>query len=72
MRMAEYVDNKVQKMRTDRKVTQEELAEKVSVSRQTIIAIERGRYTPSVLLAIKIAKFFRVSVEEVFSINYEK
>ncbi|MES2014352.1 MAG: helix-turn-helix transcriptional regulator [Patescibacteria group bacterium] len=66
------MDNKVQKMRTDRKVTQEELAEKVSVSRQTIIAIERGRYTPSVLLAIKIAKFFRVSVEEVFSINYEK
>ncbi|MBU6490843.1 helix-turn-helix transcriptional regulator [Patescibacteria group bacterium] len=70
--MAEYIANKVQKMRTDCETTQEELAEKVGVSRQTVIAIERGRYTPSVLLAMKIAKFFRVSVEEIFSISYEK
>ena len=70
--MAEYIANTVQKMRTESGTTQEELAERVGVSRQTIIAIERGRYTPSVLLAIKIAKHFRVPVEELFSIRHEK
>ena len=52
--------------------TQEELAETVGVTRQTIIAIEKGNYTPSVLLSLKIAKFFKKSVEEVFQIKYEK
>lgn len=51
-------------------VTQEQLASSVGVTRQTIIAIERGNYTPSVLLALKIAKYFNKKVEEVFS--YEK
>lgn len=49
--------------------TQEELAEAVSVTRQTIIAIEKGNYTPSVLLALKIAHFFKQPVEKVFSIK---
>ncbi len=70
--MAAYITNSVQKIRMERGVTQEELAEKVSVSRQTIIAIERGKYTPSVLLAIKIARFFKLSVEDLFTIAYEK
>jgi putative transcriptional regulator len=70
--MKPYVKNSVQKMRMERGVTQEELATKIEVSRQTIIAIERGHYTPSVLLAIKIARFFKVSVEELFTIAYEK
>ena len=50
-------------------MTQEELAVKVGVSRQTVIAIEKGKYNPSVALAIKIARAFGVSVEEVFSLN---
>jgi len=67
--MSEYISNNVQKYRLDRGLTQEEFAEKLSVSRQTVIAIEKGNYTPSVLLAIKIAKYFKVSVEEIFKIS---
>jgi putative transcriptional regulator len=48
--------------------TQEELAEKLDVSRQTVIAIEKGNYTPSVLLALKIAKVFKQPIEDIFSI----
>ncbi len=48
-------------------MTQEGLAEAIGVTRQTVIAIEKGNYTPSVLLALKIAKFFDKNVEEVFS-----
>lgn len=64
--MADYVSNRVQELRTAAALTQEELAEKVGVSRQTVIAIERGRYTPSVLLALKLARHFKVPVEKVF------
>ena len=53
-------------------ITQEELAAAVGVSRQTIIAIEKGNYTPSVLLALKIAHFFKKPIEEIFAITYEK
>ncbi len=53
-------------MRTKTNMTQEELAAKVGVSRQTIIAIEKGNYTPSVLLALRIAQFFKKPVEDIF------
>lgn len=64
--MAEYIENNVQTLRQKKSKTQEELADAVGVSRQTIIAIEKGNYTPSVLLAIKIADYFHESVENVF------
>ncbi|MBY0376418.1 helix-turn-helix transcriptional regulator [Patescibacteria group bacterium] len=64
--------NDVETLRRNAGVTQEDLAYNVSVSRQTIIALERGRYTPSVLLAIKIAGFFKVPVEKIFKIIHEK
>lgn len=67
--MAESVHNTVQEERTHRGMTQEALAEAVGVSRQTIIAIEKGNYTPSVLLALKIARAFDVRVEHLFTIN---
>lgn len=70
--MSEYISNEVNKLRTDNGLTQEELAEKVQVSRQTIIAIEKGNYTPSILLALKISKFFNLPVEKIFKISYEK
>ena len=70
--MHDYISNKVGVLRAQKRVTQEKLAEKVQVSRQTISAIEKGNYTPSVLLAIKIAGFFKVSVEDIFKISYEK
>lgn len=50
-------------------MTQEDLAQAVGVTRQTIIAIEKGNYTPSVMLALKIARYFNTTVEEVFVIN---
>ena len=64
--MREYASNKVQMFRSGSGITQEELAESDGVSRQTIIAVEKGNYTPSVLLALKIAKHFRVPVEKIF------
>ena len=70
--MAEYVSNKVYELRMQKELTQEELAQKVDVSRQTIIAIEKGNYTPSVLLALKIAAVFKMSVHDIFRISYEK
>ncbi len=47
-------------------MTQEDLAQRVDVTRQTIIAIEKGNYVPSVLLALKIAKIFNTTVERIF------
>jgi putative transcriptional regulator len=70
--MQEKIKNEVSKYRTNIGVTQEELASKVHVSRQTIIALEKGNYTPSILLALKIASFFKVPVEKLFKISYEK
>lgn len=61
--------NYVKKLRTENNVTQEDLAEAVSVSRQTIIAIEKGNYTPSLLLAMELAKFFKVPVEKLFRLT---
>ena len=70
--MSERISNKVQELRTAAGMTQENLAEVVNVSRQTIIAIEKGNYSPSVLLALKIARCFKMPVEKVFFISYEK
>ena len=70
--MKELITNQVYKLRTKSGITQEVLAETVGVTRQTVIAIEKGNYTPSVLLALKIAQFFKKSLEEVFQIQYEK
>lgn len=70
--MREHVLNQVYALRMEHNMTQEELAALVSVSRQTIIAIEKGNYTPSVLLALKIAKVFKTSVEKIFSLSYAK
>ncbi len=64
------VVNKVREARTLCKLTQDELAEKVHVTRQTIIAVEKGNYVPSVLLALKIAAILHKRVEDLFS--YEK
>jgi putative transcriptional regulator len=70
--MREFIVSGVHTLRSERGTTQEELAEAVGVSRQTIIAIEKGNYTPSVLLAIKIASFFKTPVEKIFKISHEK
>lgn len=70
--MTEIINNTVSDLRLKKGVTQEEFAEAVGVTRQTVSAIEKGNYTPSVLLALKIAKFFKQPVEKIFKIEYEK
>lgn len=65
----EKVANSVNRLRLKKRVTQEELAQALGVTRQTIIAIEKGNYTPSVLLALKIAVYFHTTVEEVFFVD---
>lgn len=70
--MAESIHNEVSNYRNKAELTQEELASRVAVSRQTIIALEKGNYTPSILLALKIANVFQLPVEKVFYIKYEK
>lgn len=70
--MRDYVVNNVAKLRKEKGITQEEFAEKIKVSRQTVIAIEKGNYVPSLLLGLKIAKFFNQSVEKVFVYKHEK
>jgi putative transcriptional regulator len=67
--MSDVIQNKVQKYRTEKNMTQEALAAAIGVSRQTIIAIEKGNYTPSVLLALKIAETFNIPVERIFTIS---
>lgn len=57
-------------VRTRAQVTQEQLADEVGVSRQTIISIEKGNYTPSVALALRLADYFNVGVEDIFA--YER
>ena len=61
------IKNKIRRLRFDRgEMTQQELASGVGVTRQTIIAIEAGKYAPSLTLAFRIARFFGVGVEDVF------
>ena len=67
--VSKSVSNKVNKFRLEKNITQENLAESVGVTRQTVISIEKGSYTPSVLLALKIAKFFGRKVEDIFFIE---
>jgi putative transcriptional regulator len=60
------MDNDIRQLRTGKGLSQGQLAEAMGVSRQTINSIETGRYTPSLPLAIALAKFFAQPVEEVF------
>jgi len=59
--------NRLEELRKERGIKQEELAEELQVSRQTIGSLENGRYNPSIILAFKIAKYFSLSIEEIFT-----
>lgn len=63
------MNNYVRELRSDNRITQEELAEAVGVSRQTINSPARGRYIPSLPLALKIAEYFRRPLESIFSLE---
>lgn len=70
--MKEYVSNCVFELRKELQVTQEAFANAVGISRQTVVAIEKGNYIPSLLLGIKIARYFKKPVETVFMYKHEK
>lgn len=63
--------NKIRDLREQFDLTQLDLAEKVEVSRQTIISLENGKYNPSIFLAYKISKVFHLKIEEVFIFEEE-
>ena len=64
--------NRLEELRKARGIRQEELAEALEVSRQTIGSLENGRYNPSILLAYKIARYFGMTIEEVFIFDEEE
>lgn len=64
--------NKLEELRKIRGITQEELADILEVSRQTVGSLEKGRYNPSITLAFKIARFFKLSIEEIFIYEEEE
>ena len=61
--------NNIKELRKNRKLRQEDLAEKLGVTRQTIIAIENDKYDPTLELAMKISEFFGVSVNDIFHLS---
>ena len=65
------IKNKVEKLRKEEGMTQQSLADRMGVSRQTIISLENGKYNPSIMLAYKIARTFQLSIEEVFIFEEE-
>lgn len=63
--------NRLEELRNQRGIRQDELAAALKVSRQTVSSLENGRYNPSILLAMKIARYFGMTVEEVFEYEEE-
>lgn len=64
--------NRLEEIRKQRGIRQDELAEAMGVSRQTISSLENGRYNPSVILAIKLARYFGTKVEDIFIYEEEQ
>jgi len=67
-----FLKNRLEEIRKQHGVKQEELAAILQVSRQTIGSLENGRYNPSIILAFKISKYFNMSIEEIFIYEEEK
>ena len=71
MKARHDIRNTVRQHRLLSDMTQSELADRLSVTRQTVLSIERGKYTPSIALALRLAEVFGVSVETLFQLNKE-
>ena len=63
--------NKIENIRKEQGILQDEMAKALGVSRQTISSLENGRYNPSILLAYKIARYFGMTIEDVFCFDEE-
>ena len=64
--------NRLEEIRRERGLRQDELALALEVSRQTIISLEKGRYNPSIMLAFRIARYFGMAIEDIFIYEEEK
>lgn len=71
MREVIKIKNRIEELRKAQGITQKELADKLSVSRQTIVSLENGRYNPSIILAYKVAVMFGKTIEDVFLFEEE-
>jgi putative transcriptional regulator len=65
-RESDILKNRLEELRKERGIKQEELADALEVTRQTISSLENGRYNPSIILAFKIARYFEMSIEDIF------
>ena len=70
-REGDELKNRIEEIRSEHGIRQEDFAKAMGVSRQTISSLENGRYNPSILLAHKIAKYFDMTIEEVFLFEEE-
>lgn len=64
--------NRLKVLRAEKEITQQQLADMINVSRQTINSIEKNKYVPSTVLALKLSKIFSVSVNEIFQLSEEE
>lgn len=69
--MKTSLENRLKVFRAEKNITQEDLGKACGLSRQSINAIEKGKYIPTVLTALKIARYFNVTIEEIFTIKQE-
>ena len=72
LKIGKVVTDRLEELRKQRGIKQEDLANALEVSRQTIGSLENGRYNPSIMLAFKIARYFQMSIEEIFIYDEEK
>ena len=69
--MNSELDNRIRVFRAEHRLSQSDLAEAIGVSRKTISTVEVGRFIPSTIIALKIARYFNVPVEDIFSLRDE-
>lgn len=67
--MSKELSNRIRVFRAEQRMSQADLAEAIGVTRKTINTIEVGKYVPSTIIALKIARYFQAPVEEIFSLN---
>lgn len=67
--MSSELENRIRVYRAEHRISQQELADAIGVSRKTINTIESGRFTPSTVIALRIARYFGVTVEDLFSLG---
>ncbi len=64
--------NRLRVLRAEKEISQKDLAEEVGLSRQTVNSIERGKFNPSIITALKIAEYFEIPIDEVFKLEEEE